>query len=251
MSEHQPPQPMPRQDLSAFAVPRGVPVSKLAPRRRPTAPAEADSTPAEDNAASGLTSAPGAANSSASVPAAVDGGEGPSQADPIEEPAAPTSRPASGKTSAPGRPAPPTRVPRAPGGRQRGAEASGSSTTEPRLGSQIIVYLKDGVADRLRATAKQSGRTHLQLMVDALDATHGELPDLLEAAGYIDRRESSLFGNSMGGLRRRATGERKAQIGVRPPAGILAVIDKVVVDCAAPNRSALIEVALDKHLPIG
>ena len=111
------------------------------------------------------------------------------------------------------------------------------------------MYLKDGVADRLRAAARQSGRTHLQLMVDAIDATHGELPDLLEAAGYIDRRESSLFGDSVKGLRRRATGERKAQIGVRPPKGILSVIDKVVVDCAAPNRSALIEVALDKHLP--
>lgn len=250
MSEHQPPRPMPRQDLSAFAAPRGVAVSRLAPRRRPAAPPDADSAVPNGQGDSHTPSAP-ATGSSATQPATVERLDELATAEPAVKPVEPNDKDAAPQTPAPTKPSSRARGSRAASGREEERGASATSATEPRLGGQIIVYLKDGVADRLRATAKQSGRTHLQLIVDAIDATHSELPDLLEAAGYIDRRESSLFGDSVKGLRRRATGERKAQIGVRPPVGILGVIDQVVVDCAAPNRSALIEVALDRHLPAG
>jgi hypothetical protein len=211
---------MPRQDLSAFVAPRAVAANRLTPRRRPPEPAPPASPVAEEAADAAATQQEEEAPKPAVVPAP------PAATPPPTQPARP-------------RPAPSTAAPR-----QKSAPDAAA-----RPGGQIIVYLKDAVADRLRAAAQQSSRTHLQLIVDAIDATHPELPQLLEAAGYVDRRNSSLFGEAMKGVRRRSTGERKTQIGLRPPAAVLGVIDQLVIDCAAPHRSALVEVALDKHLP--
>lgn len=233
-TDRQGPRPMPRQDLSAFSTPRGVAASRLAPRRRPAA-----STPVDEDLAVDVASAD-------DQEPIVD--ETPAQPTEIE-PGPPVPVTASPSAS------PPQSAARArtsrPSISERGTRQRPGAVAEPRPAGQIIVYLKDHVADRLRATSQRSGRTHLQLIVDAIDATHEELPELLEAAGYIDRPRSSLFGDSMKGVRRRASGERKAQIGVRPPASVLGVIDQLVVDSAAPHRSALVEVALDKHLPTG
>lgn len=224
-TEPQGPRPMPRQDLSAFSAPRGVATNRLAPRRRTAEPA----TPPADEP-SAATQAPAEQDEPAQDAAVATAPQpAPTPSDP--SPARP--RRAHSSTSAG-----PTR-------QQPAARA------ETRPAGQIIVYLKDDVADRLRAAAQQSSRTHLQLVVDAIDATHQQLPELLEAAGYVDRPSSSLFGEAMRGVRRRPPRARKTQIGLRPPAAVLGVIDQLVLDCAAPHRSALVEVALDKHLPDG
>lgn len=144
-------------------------------------------------------------------------------------------------------PAPPSAAPARPSPRRA---ASAPAAAPPRKsGQQVIVYLSSEVATRLRAAGASTGRTYLQLMTEALDAVHPQLQNLLEAAGHIQRQpESSLFGQQVATVGRRAAGTSKAQISVRPPAHVLTVIDGLVAEHAAPNRSVLIEVALDAHL---
>ena len=223
-ADSQVPSPMPRQDLSAFAPTRGVTAPKLAPRRRPES--AATTTPPQTPVVPAQT-----------TPA-------PAATDPTADSAPVADRPATSTPPA----GPPRRA-------QSNASKSGQRGTtrvpppgESKSAGQIIAYIKDPVAERMRAAQVQTRRTYLQLVIDAIDATHTELPQLLEAAGYIDRRSSSLFGDAAQGVRQRSSGERKQQIGLRPPAGVLAVIDQLVIDSGAPHRSALIEVALDAHL---
>jgi len=219
-ADPQGPSPMPRQDLSAFATPRGVAAPKLAPRRR----AEASPVPPP-------------------APPAVE----PEDAMPPSQPLSPEAPGNTAGTNTrladtPSRP----RAATATAGRGKSPRTPGAD--EPKPTGQIIAYLKDPVADRLRAAQTATRRTYLQLIIDAVDATHTELPELLETAGYIARRSNSLFGDGAHGVRQHGSGERKQQIGLRPPAAVLAVIDQLVIDCGAPHRSALIEVALDSHL---
>lgn len=131
----------------------------------------------------------------------------------------------------------------------RRAPAAGAAAPVRKSGQQVIVYLSSEVSARLRAAGASTGRTYLQLMTEALDAVHPELQNLLEAAGHIQRQPAtSLFGQQVATVGRRAAGTSKAQISIRPPAHVLAVIDGLVAEHAAPNRSVLIEVALDAHL---
>ncbi len=135
----------------------------------------------------------------------------------------------------------------APARKTRAAKADKPAASK----TQIIVYLPVDLAERLRAAGEQSGRTHLQLVTDALDATHERLDDLLAAAGYVESRTSGLFGKSAQPVSRRPGRRGTAQISLRPPVDVRDVMDRLVEKHSAPNRSALIEVALDAHLPRG
>jgi predicted DNA-binding protein len=115
--------------------------------------------------------------------------------------------------------------------------------------TQIIVYLPVDLAERLRAAGEETGRTHLQLVTDALDATHERLDDLLVAAGYVESSSSGLFGKSVRPVSRRPSRRGSAQVSLRPPVDVREVMDRLVEKHSAPSRSALIEVALNAHLP--
>jgi predicted DNA-binding protein len=135
-------------------------------------------------------------------------------------------------------PSKPARTPRTPK----------ADTTAPDK-KQIIVYLPVDLADRLRAAGEETGRTHLQLVTDALEATHERLDDLLAAVGYVESSQSSgLFGKATRPVSRRPGRRGTAQISLRPSAEVRTVMDRLVEKHSAPNRSALIEVALDAHL---
>jgi hypothetical protein len=139
-----------------------------------------------------------------------------------------------------------TEAPReAPARRTRAAKADKPAASK----TQIIVYLPVDLAERLRAAGEQSRRTHLQLVTDALDATHERLDDLLAAAGYVESRTSGLFGKSAQPVSRRPGRRGTAQVSLRPPVDVRDVMDRLVEKHSAPNRSALIEVALNAHLP--
>lgn len=114
---------------------------------------------------------------------------------------------------------------------------------------QIIAYLPTALADRLRAAAGESGRTHMQLVTEALDATHGRLDKLLADAGYVRLKSSGLFGNTPRPVQRRPARRGTDQVSLRPSPQVREVIDSLVEQHSAPSRSALIEIALDAHLP--
>jgi predicted DNA-binding protein len=139
-----------------------------------------------------------------------------------------------------------TEAPRkeAPARKTRAAKADKPAASK----TQIIVYLPLELAERLRAAGEESGRTHLQLVTDALDATHERLDGLLVAAGYVEAKSSGLFGGSARPVARRPGRRGTAQISLRPPVDVRDVMDRLVEKHSAPNRSALVEVALDAHL---
>ena len=158
----------------------------------------------------------------------------------VKEPAAP-AKPHQ-RTEAPPKETPAPKAAKA-------AKAAKAQKAAAPAKQQIIVYLPANLADRLRAAGEQTGRTHLQLVTDALDATHERLDELLASAGYVEAQSSSLFGKTARPVARRPGRRGSNQVSLRPPADVRDVMDRLVEKHSAPNRSVLIEVALDAHLP--
>ena len=96
--------------------------------------------------------------------------------------------------------------------------------------AQIIAYLPTALADRLRAAAGTTGRTHLQLVTDALDATHGRLDKLLADAGYVEPKSSGLFGANARPVQRRPARRGTDQISLRPSPEVREVIADLTLE---------------------
>src|SRR4051794_29970665 len=134
--------------------------------------------------------------------------------------------------------------------RSKEAPAPDASASQGGPNKQIIAYLPFALAERLRGQSKETGRTHLQLVIDALEATHDRLGQLLAKAGYTEGRSSGLFGDGVQPVSRRPRRRGGVdQVTLRPSADVRKVMDELVEQFKAPNRSVLIEVALDTHLP--
>jgi hypothetical protein len=132
----------------------------------------------------------------------------------------------------------------------RSKEAPDASAFQGGPNKQIIAYLPFALAERLRGQSEETGRTHLQLVIDALEATHDRLGELLAKAGYTEGRSSGLFGDGVQPVSRRPRRRGGVdQVTLRPSADVRKVMDELVEQFKAPNRSVLIEVALDTHLP--
>lgn len=113
---------------------------------------------------------------------------------------------------------------------------------DPSSGVQpIVVYVSVSIRERLRSSAGEYTFTDVVLM--ALDATHAKLKT------HFDQPSPT---KSMFSGRGRATSRRHAephvQVSLRPLREDLAVIDQLCADLKAPNRSALINAALDDYL---
>jgi hypothetical protein len=111
-------------------------------------------------------------------------------------------------------------------------------------GSSVIVYLAVSLRSRLRSHAATTGRSHTQIVFDALNDTHTRLAELTGAAVP----EDGLFVAQRSG--RRQDREDRVQVSIRPNQENLAVIDGLAGRHTAGNRSALIAAALDAYLPV-
>ena len=110
----------------------------------------------------------------------------------------------------------------------------------------MVVYLPVGVRSRLRERAAATGRSHTQLVFDALNATHTRLAEVVggaESPGETD----GIFLSQRSGRRRHR--EDRVQVSIRPHPANLAVIDELAARHTTGNRSALIAAALDEFLP--
>lgn len=110
----------------------------------------------------------------------------------------------------------------------------------------ITVYLPVSLRDRLRRHRQFVGHTLTTVVLDAVEAVHAELDELLAAhrptpAGTLFRHRAAP--------RATATAEPNVQVGLRPSSADLAVLDGLVSTYGAPNRSVLVAVALDRYLP--
>lgn len=167
----------------------------------------------------------------------------------IEQPPAPAAqRPESGPALAQ-EAAPPTRKSAATGaGDRRGRKTARRAKRQVAEGgtATTIVYLPGEVLELLRQQRLRTGSTYTDLVLDALDATHLRLGELLEATEQPQTRPAgSLFAGT--GRSRSATAQPKAQITLRPRTSDAEVIDGLARDLGT-NRSKLVEVALTAHL---
>lgn len=130
-------------------------------------------------------------------------------------------------------------------GRRR---ARRTSDVESILPVQVIVYLPVSLKDRLRDAARTSGATYTAIALDAIDATHDQLGELLGASQPTDapRREGSLFGVQPVGQAHQDR-EARVQVSLRTRRRDVDVIDELAGRHGA-SRSALISAALTAHL---
>lgn len=156
---------------------------------------------------------------------------------------APRTLPAAESPPAPAeQPTSPRAGQRAPRPRaERPADRDGASS-RPLV---VIVYLPATLRDRLREAAARQAATYTAMVLQAVDATHQRLEGLL-AVNRPASRPQSLFSGS-GGTRTR-NAEPHVQVSLRLTRTDLEVIDRLVVERQAPNRSALIATCLAAYL---
>lgn len=116
-----------------------------------------------------------------------------------------------------------------------------------RAGGSVVVYLPVGVRSRLRERAAATGRSHTQLVFDALNATHTRLAEVVGEDGEPGGGTDGIFLTQRSGRRRHR--EDRVQVSIRPHPANLAVIDELAARHTTGNRSALIAAALDEFLP--
>lgn len=113
---------------------------------------------------------------------------------------------------------------------------------------QVIVYLPLSVKERLRAAAQAAGTTYTSLTLDAIDATHTRLDDLLGTSRPLGgpRHPGSLFGMPIPAAERR-NHEARVQVSVRLLRRDIDVLDELAARHQV-SRSGLITAALAAHL---
>ncbi|MEV6350434.1 hypothetical protein [Actinoplanes sp. NPDC051851] len=128
-----------------------------------------------------------------------------------------------------------------------GTAVPGSARTiSATSGGSVVVYLSVTLRSRLRAHAAETGRSHTQIVFDALNATHARLAELL-GGGRAEAPLDGLFVVQRSG--RRQHREDRVQVSIRPNRANLAVIDQLARRYGSGNRSALVAAALDAFLP--
>lgn len=116
--------------------------------------------------------------------------------------------------------------------------------------ASVVVYLSISLRARLRAHAETGGRSHTQIVFDALNATHTRLAELAaaSAAHHPDVQPGDgLFVAQRSA--RRVHDEDQVQVSIRPNPTNLDVIDQLADRHTSGNRTALIALALDEYLP--
>lgn len=145
-----------------------------------------------------------------------------------------------------------TRAPREQSTTIRSGKRGRSATSERRTAkaeggtATTIVYLPGDVLELLRQHRLRTGSTYTDLVLDALDATHARLGELL---AETDRPQARPAGSLFAGTSRSraAAAQPKAQITLRPRTSDAEVIDALARDHGT-NRSKLVTVALTAHL---
>lgn len=170
--------------------------------------------------------------------------QGPHRAAPLAGRLAPVPAPTA---PAPPRPGPAIAPTESPAGSDapHAAHGEGGDVAGQRS-LTVIVYLPASLRDRLRAQASSRGATFTDLALEAVDATHGRLDQLL-ADTRRPTRPGSLFA-APPPRRRLRHSEPQVQVSLRLTRSNLDVLDRLTREHTAPSRSALVSAALGAHL---
>lgn len=259
---------LPATDLSsAFAPPNRAAGIKPPPRRAAqtgsAAPERPESTPAGPEAAPEPRSAQIA--DSATATAAVVAPDAPKTraAKKASKRTAAKAQPAPQPTAAPAPSAPapsaPALVDEAPETPAEDAPAHRKTTAAKRPATardssepgRLVLWTTLGIRSRMKALQADTERVYRDQVLDALEATHRQLPELLKktSTSATTKVHGELFERAVAASSSPASDERK-QLTIR---GFLEsqldVIDHLVTSTGANSRSALINAALDAYLP--
>lgn len=129
--------------------------------------------------------------------------------------------------------------------RRRGATAAKSAPSE--TSRQTTILLPAGIAEWLRDTARQTSRTQLAVILDAIEHHHAHLQNLVDESSATTGSASSsgLFPDRPAG--RAHNPGLTTTVGIRTTAANLEVIDRIAATTGARNRSHLIALALMAH----
>lgn len=121
-----------------------------------------------------------------------------------------------------------------------------SAASDAHLKVDRVVYLPDDITVRLAADCARQRLTRTEMVLAALEATHQDLPDLVEASMAPKVTHGALFDVVTPATRRDQPAKR--QVFITPTRQQLAIIDGLRENAGARDRSHLIMVALDAHL---
>lgn len=146
--------------------------------------------------------------------------------------------------------------PRRPQPATRPAPASSPPPGEPPTPAKpvpaptqiLVLYTPESIRTRMRAVQAAKRTTFMEQVLDAIEATIDDLDHLIHERTQPATIKGRLF-------ERKAppapVEETKVQVTIRGALpSQLHVIDQLVEQTGAPNRSALITAALDHHLPV-
>jgi predicted transcriptional regulator len=120
------------------------------------------------------------------------------------------------------------------------SRASAKAVGAPR---QVAFLLPPDLRDQLRERAHSTDKSQPDVVLDAIEATYGRLPDLI--AETTDRSHLTGLFNRKPTRRHRVD---TVTVSVRLPADAIATIDKLARDTNAASRTHLLVTALANYL---
>lgn len=133
-------------------------------------------------------------------------------------------------------------------------KASGRATaTRPAAGQgRLVLWTPKRIRKRMQAVQAKKGTSYLDQVLDAIEATVDDLPDLVATGAEPTAVKGKLFERTVANPDAEPEPGDRVQLTIR---GVLdsqlAVIDELVKSSGAKSRSALVNAALDAALPKG
>lgn len=162
----------------------------------------------------------------------------PADAEPAKTAAKKARRATPKKTSAKPPPLPDAETPEPP--------ANASQAADAALTRGRVLYLTDADRDALAMACTQQRKTRTVLVLDAIEATYEQLADLVRE----DLQPKVVHGKLWDSVvtPSRMAQPPKRQVFITPTIEQLRIIDQLVTDTEARDRSHLVSVALRAHL---
>lgn len=140
----------------------------------------------------------------------------------------------------------PSSPPAAPKPRKAAKKATAAATRPAAGEGRLVLWTPEAIRARMQTEQRTSGKRYLDQVLDAIEATYEQLPDLIAASGEKAHVQGSIFERVV----ETDHHDRRVQLTIR---GVLDsqldVIDQLVTSSGAASRSALVNAALDANLP--
>lgn len=131
---------------------------------------------------------------------------------------------------------------------RRGRPAGQRSSTSQAAGAMLVLWTPESIRARMQAVRASTGKLYLDQVLDALEATVDDLPELVAKTAAPRTTRGSLFERTQ--VSTVVADTYRKQLTIR---GVLQsqldVIDALVDSTGAGSRSRLINIALDEVLP--